>query len=321
MSMEEGIVFNIQRYTIHDGPGIRTEVFLKGCPLHCLWCSNPESMKVEIEVGVFSYRCIGIDKCGYCLTACTQSQAGIFIIEDNKVSGIDRLKCTSCGKCVEACPANALKNWGKKMTVPEVMQVILADQAFYEKSGGGVTLSGGDMLVQWEFALEVLKACKTHSLHTCIETALHYRTEVLDQVYPYVDLVITDLKHMDSAQHKKFTGVGNELILKNIIRTVELDRPLVIRIPVVPGHNNSEENIRASAEFIAKELGNRVQQVQLLPYRQLGTEKYMSLGLDYPMADVKYVERTEWEENIRRLVEIMKEYGVAAVAGTTTKYN
>lgn len=321
MSKEEGIVFNIQRYTIHDGPGIRTEVFLKGCPLHCKWCSNPESIKTEIEVGVFSNRCIGVDKCGYCLTACPQSQTGIFIIEDNNISGIDRLKCTSCGKCAEACPANALKNWGKKMTVPEVMQVLLADQAFYEKSGGGVTLSGGDMLMQWEFALEVLKSCKTHSLHTCIESALHYKTDVLDQVYPYVDLVITDMKHMDSAQHKKFTGVGNELILKNIKRTVELEMPLVIRIPVVPEHNNSEENIRASAEFIAKELGNRVKQVQLLPYRQLGTEKYTSLGLDYPMADMNPVERSEWEDNIRHLVEVMKEFGVPAVAGTTTKYN
>jgi len=315
----EGVVFNIQRYTLHDGPGIRTEVFFKGCTLHCRWCSNPEGINAEIEVGVFKNRCIGIDRCGYCLSACPQSRDGIFIVEDNKIAGIDRKKCTKCCKCAEACPSNALKTWGEKMSVPDVMKVILADRAFYEKSGGGATLSGGEVLMQWEFARALLKACKKNSLHTCMESSLHYRTDVLEHIYPYVDLVITDIKHMNSTRHKQFTGAGNELILKNIKRTVEFNMPLVIRIPVVPDHNNNEENIRATAEFIVRELNSCVNQVQVLPYRQLGMEKYTSLGIDYYMANFTPVERSIREQNIRYLVEVMKSYGVPAVAGTTNK--
>lgn len=314
-----GTVFNIQKFTIHDGPGIRTEVFFKGCPLSCKWCSNPESIRPELEVGVYSNRCIGVDHCGYCLTACELSQGKILVIENNKVTGINREKCTKCNKCVEACPSNALMNWGKKMTVPDVMKVILSDREYYKKSGGGVTLSGGEVLVQWEFAQELLKECKKERLHTCIESTLHYRTNVLDQIYPYVDLVITDIKHMNAAQHKELTGVSNKLILNNIKRTVELNMPLVIRIPVVPNHNNDENNIRATAEFITKELGNQVKQVQLMPYLPMGTEKYKSLGINYPMSDFKHVERSDWEENILHLVKLMKSYGVPAVAGTTTK--
>ena len=317
----EGIVFNIQRYTIHDGPGIRTEVFLKGCPLRCKWCSNPESMKTGPEVGVYADRCIGVDKCGYCLSACPQSQDRVIFTADNKVTGIDREKCTNCNKCAESCPANALMTWGNKMTVTEVMKVILADREFYRKSGGGVTLSGGEVFLQWEFAFELLKECKENYLHTCVESALHVRTDILEKIYPYVDLVLTDIKHMNSTKHMEFTGVGNELILQNIKKTVEMNKPLVIRIPVVPEHNNCEENIRTTAEFIVNELHNRVNQVQLLPYRQLGTEKYSSLGIEYPMDDFKPVKRIVWEQNIIHLVKVMKSYGVPAVAGTTSKIN
>lgn len=315
----EGIVFNIQRYTIHDGPGIRTEVFFKGCPMSCKWCSNPESMKTELELGVYSNRCIGFDKCGYCSTVCPQSQGRIFVIEDNKVAKIDREECTKCFNCAEACPSNALMIWGKKMTVPDVMKVVLADREFYKRSGGGVTLSGGEVLIQWEFAQELLKECKTQGVHTCVESALHCRTDILDRIFPYVDLLITDIKHTDPVKHKKFTGVNNKLILKNIKRTVELNMPLVIRIPVVPGHNDDEENIRATSEFISNELNNRVLQVQLLPYRKMGTEKYTSLGIAYPMEDFEPLERSVWEKNILHLTEVMRSYGVPAVAGSTTK--
>lgn len=295
-SLIEGKIFNIQRYTIHDGPGIRTEVFMKGCPLHCKWCSNPEGIATELEVGVYSNRCIGIDKCGYCLSSCPKSQENVLTVEDKKIAGINREKCIKCFKCAEECPANALKVWGQKMTVAEIMKVVLADREFYEKSGGGVTLSGGEVFVQWEFALELLRECKKNKLHTCVESTLHCQTALLEHIYPYVDLIITDIKHMNSAKHKEFTGAGNELILKNIKRTVELNMPLVLRVPVVAGHNNSEENIRATAEFIATELGNRVKQVQLLPYRKLGTEKYQSLGMDYPMSDFQPIERSVWEK-------------------------
>jgi pyruvate formate lyase activating enzyme len=165
----------------------------------------------------------------------------------------------------------------------------------------------------------LLLECKKYYLNTCLESSLYCNSNLLEQLFPYVDLVITDIKHMDSSLHKEFTGIGNELILRNIKRTAELNMPLIIRIPVVPEHNNSVKNIRNTAEFIMTELHNRVKQVQLLPYRQLGTEKYKSLGMDYPMETFRQVERSVWEENIRTLVEVMKSYGVPAVAGTTSK--
>ncbi len=315
-----GIVFNIQRFTVHDGPGIRTEVFLKGCPLRCLWCSNPESQKVHPQVGVYPDRCIGVDKCGFCISACPVEAGGAFIVEDNRVTGINRDVCTDCLRCAEECPAmKTLEIYGKEMTVEEVMEVVLADRDFYEKSGGGVTLSGGEVFVQPEFSLALLEACKRRGLHTCVESSLHCKPDLLDRLYPFVDLVITDIKHMDPSEHKRLTGVGNERILENIRKTARGGMPLVVRIPIVADHNNSEENIAATARFIAKELDNKVKQVQLIPYRELGLEKYQSLGMDYPMGDFQAPAREAWEKNIRALVEQMKSYGVPAVAGTSNK--
>ncbi|UWG99224.1 glycyl-radical enzyme activating protein [Dehalobacter sp. DCM] len=313
----KGVIFNIQRYTIHDGPGIRTEVFFKGCPLRCKWCSNPESLNTEREVGVYSERCIGFDKCGYCVAVCPEPET--ILIQDNTVWQVDREKCTGCLKCAESCPANALISWGRNMSVAEVMAIIEADRDFYEKSGGGVTLSGGDVLMQWEFALQLLKQCKKSGIHTCLESSLHYRSEVLDFIYPFVDLIITDIKHMNADIHKTYTGAGNELVLDNIKKTVAMNKPLILRVPIVPGVNDSEENVRATAEFIVNDLQNRMLQVQLLPYRPLGEEKYHSLGMVYPMQDANSVERKIREEKILYLADIMQAYGVPAQAGTTNR--
>jgi pyruvate formate lyase activating enzyme len=315
----EGCVFNIQRYTIHDGPGIRTEIFFKGCPLKCRWCSNPESMHSYPEIGVYSSRCIGIDKCGYCITACPEFGKGTLIREDNRISGINREACSGCLKCADACPSNALMVWGSKFTINSIMKTIMADMDFYKKSGGGVTISGGEPLVQWEFAVELLKECQQNGINTCLESSLHVKPEVLDRAYPFADMIITDIKHMDPVKHREFTGVGNELILNNIAKTVESGKPLIIRIPMVPDHNNDEENINATAKFIIDKLDNRVMQVQLFPYRQLGVEKYKSLGRDYPMDYLIPPERNVWEKNIKYLVELMISYGINAVAGTTVK--
>lgn len=319
MSIYEGCVFNTQRFTIHDGPGIRTEIFLNGCTLRCLWCSNPESLQPHPQIGIYASRCIGTDKCGHCLTACPLPK-NIFFTDAGKVTGIDRALCTVCLQCVQACPANAIVVWGKKTTLPEVMKVVFSDVEFYESSGGGVTLSGGDPLVQWQFTLAILNECRRHRVHTCIETALNVRPDILEAVSPSVDMVIADIKHANSEAHRKLTGAGNGRILKNLVKTAERSIPLVLRIPVVPEHNDDHENIRQTAKFIRNELQNKVLQVQLLPYRQLGLEKYKSLGTDYPMGSFTPPERRVWEENIRRLVGMMREYGVPAVAGSSVKY-
>lgn len=206
------------------------------------------------------------------------------------------------------------------MTVKEVMDVVYADRSYFESSGGGVTINGGEVTVQWKFTLAILKECKKNGINTCVETTMLCDQERLDAFYPYVDLMITDMKNMDTEVHKKYCGAGNEIILKNIKHTVEKGIPLVIRIPVIPDVNNSEENIRATSEFIVKELNNKVVQVQLLPYRKMGTEKYDSLQLEYPMGeDYKMPERQVWEQNLLHLAEIMQSYGVPAVAGSSTK--
>ena len=316
----KGTVFNIQRFTVHDGPGIRTEVFLKGCPLRCRWCSNPEGMKSHPEVGVFPDRCIGVDKCGLCLAACPESNNGALIVSENRVTGINREVCTNCLECAHACPSsNTLKIWGQEMTVDEVMEVVMGDLDFYRQSGGGLTISGGEVFLQWRFAEELLKESHRREVNTCLETTLFCKPELLDRLLPHTDFLITDIKHMDSKVHKTNTGVGNERILDNIMRASEYDIPLIIRIPIIVGINDSRDNILETARFIKEKLGNRVAQVQLLPYKELGVEKYQALGCDYPMADYEKPDREEWEKNIHDLVKVMEGFDIPAAAGSSQK--
>jgi pyruvate formate lyase activating enzyme len=315
MTTTHGTVTNIQHFTIHDGPGIRTEVFLKGCPLHCRWCSNPETIQARPEIGVYSSRCIGIDKCGACLASCPVCDKGVFLRHGQRITGIDRDICTGCMKCAEACPADALTSWGQLMSVDEVMVEIRADSPFYERSGGGVTLSGGEALAQWRFAREILRQCHDEKIHTCLETALHCGSNILEELYPFADLIISDIKHMDAGKHREYTGVGNERVLRNLEITVAMDKPLIVRVPVIPGHNDDEANIRATTKFIVERLNNKVLQVQLLPYRPLGVEKYTSIGKPYLMAPQSPADLGRRDAQLCLLVELMRSYGVPAVAG------
>ena len=316
-----GIITNIQRYTIHDGPGIRTEIFFKGCTMHCLWCSNPETISPARELGVYPSKCMTRDKCSWCVKACPLAGSPIKFDEDGLLKSIERGKdCTGCLKCADECPGHAIKSWGEEKTVPQLMKIIKGDISFYNRTGGGVTLNGGEVLLQWEFARELLKECRSAGINTCVETALCVPTEHMEAVYEYTDLVITDIKHMDPQVHKRLTGQSNELILKNIKRTAELGKKIVIRTPVVNGYNNSEDNIRRIGEFLRDELGGRIVAYQLLPYRRMGTEKYDSLEKQYPFEDYKAPEREVWEADLLHLSEILREeYGLPAVAGSSGK--
>jgi pyruvate formate lyase activating enzyme len=321
MSKDKGIVYNIQRYTIHDGPGIRTEVFFKGCPMHCMWCSNPESLNPKPELGIYPDKCMGIEKCGLCRKACPFGEKDTpLIYDDVHLIGVNRDKCTGCMTCVDTCYTKCLKAWGEEMEVDELLDAVLKDRSYFQKSGGGITVNGGEITVQWEFVVEVLKASKAALLNTCVETALCAKPEIIKAFYPYTDLMITDLKFIDSTKQKYYCGLGNEQILSNIKMVVADGIPLIIRIPIIPGINNDEENIRATAEFIRDELNNNVVQVQLLPYRKMGVEKYDSLNMEYPMPeDFVIPEREDWERNILHLVSVMsEEYGNPAVAGSSS---
>ena len=315
------LVSNIQHYTVHDGPGIRTAIFFTGCTMNCIWCSNPETIEPRQRLGVYAARCISKQKCGRCASSCPIGGSPLEYGENGALKAIRMVEaCKTCLRCAEECPAKAIKLWGEKKTLPELMKRIRSDRSFYERSGGGVTLNGGEVMLQWEFAEMLLKECKKAGIGTCVETALHCPPEHVEAVMVYTDLVIADIKHMDSARHRAISGVGNEIALRNLVRIAEMGKRLVLRTPVVPGYNGDEQSIRDIAEFIRDKLRGRVVAWQLLQFRKLGTEKYASLMLDYPMKDYEPPERGEFERELARLAAIVKdEYGLLATPGTNRK--
>lgn len=317
-----GLVTNIQRYTIHDGPGIRTEIFFKGCNLHCPWCSNPEAVVPNAEVGVYPEKCVGLQNCGFCIRACPLGEQTPlkFSSDGLPVPFVNPADCAGCLRCAEACPGSGLKLWGTGYTAEELLGLIRKDTGYYDKTGGGVTLNGGEALLQWEFAVQLLKLCRENGISTCVESALHIPWEHVSAVLEYTDYFICDIKHIDPERHRALTGADNRRILDNIRKIAARDIPLVIRTPVVCGYNDEAENISGIAEFIRRDLDNRPLQYQLLPYRKMGTEKLATLGREYPMGDYVPPEREEWEPNLLRLVEIARQSGVNAVAGSGKKW-
>jgi len=290
----EGVLFNIQRYSLHDGPGIRTIPFFKGCPLACKWCSNPESQHPQPELIYKKSDCIG---CGKCVEACKQkalSPANPFFI--------DRERCIQCGGCTRVCPTQALEMKGKRMTVSEVMRELQKEENLFRRSGGGITLSGGEPLLQPEFARELLKACKEKGWHTAIETTGFASKEVIEDVFPFVDLALTDIKALDPKIHEENTGVNNSKILENLIR-ISFITKVIVRIPVIPGVNDSPDEIRNIAEF--SRLLSGVDTIHLLPYHTFGENKYNLLGRTYLMGEAK----TNSDEKMEGLKEIVESMG------------
>ncbi|WOO89370.1 glycyl-radical enzyme activating protein [Mollicutes bacterium LVI A0078] len=310
-------VFNVQRFTVHDGPGIRTEFFLKGCTLRCKWCGNPESYIKKPQVGIFSNKCLGLEICGDCVQACPEGDEEMFVITDSKIIGIDRDKCTNCTKCYDACPSDAMKLWGQETTVEEAMEIIRRDKKFYEENNGGVTISGGEALLHPDFITEVFTQCREEQIHTCVETALHVNERVLDQVLPVTDMLITDIKHYDSEIHKQHVGVGNEKLLENMKKVAASGIPMIVRIPIIPGFNDDKKVISEIGDFIVEELGDSVVQMQLLRFRPLGQEKYEALNMPYVMEITK--ERSDFEQEIKGYAELLRNKGINAYAGATQK--
>lgn len=300
-------IFNIQSYSIHDGPGIRVTVFIKGCPLRCLWCANPESNLATPQLMFYANKCTG---CGRCVGACPQKAISLGE-KDGKILAItDRSLCTDCGACAEICPAEARELAGKTMSVAEVLKKVLRDRLFMESSGGGVTLSGGEPLMHPDFSEALLKAAKAEGLHTAIESCSFASREVVDRVFRHVDLGLLDIKHMDSESHRKLTGVPNEPILENLIyiRKV-LGVPVMISLPVIPGYNDSPENISATARFVAEELGRDVK-IRLLPYHRLGESKNESLGKGMELSI-----QVPDDEHMQSLKAIVESFGLYAQIG------
>lgn len=272
----EAFIWNIQRYNIHDGAGIRTIVFFKGCPLSCKWCANPEGISGSAELKVNKALCIS---CGLCVEVC-QNRA---ITLCDSLVNVDRNRCRLCGKCVQVCYAKALEILGRKVTIKEILKECEKDSIFYRWSGGGLTLSGGEVLLQSEFAAALLCAAKGEGIDTAIETCAAVQWAKFEKVLPYVDTYLFDLKLMDNVMHKKYTGMPNDLILENAIKLAMHGGNIVFRMPVIPGVNDTEDNIRKTAEFAKR---CNAEYLELLPYHKLGVNKYEMLGKNYELPEV-----------------------------------
>lgn len=294
--MQKGMVYNIQRMSTEDGPGMRTTIFLKGCPLRCIWCSNPESQKFQPQLLVFENLCTG---CGQCAKACPEGA----IVRNGNAFNRDTALCTDCGACVPGCPRKARVMTGEEMTVDAVMRVVKKDELFYANSGGGVTFGGGEPTAAGDFLIALLQAARAAGLHACVDTSGFCPNDRFRQIAELTDLFLFDCKHMDPERHKDLTGVDNALILANLRTALRSGCQVRVRIPLMPGLNDSEDNIVALAQFLD---GENHREVDVLPCHTFGRSKYDALHLQQPTM------QAYTPEALKEVLEIFAKHGLTA---------
>jgi pyruvate formate lyase activating enzyme len=294
-SSNQGIVFDIQKFALDDGPGIRTVVFLKGCTLRCAWCCNPESHRRSPELGFHATRC---NNCGDCIASCPEKA----ISAGSSTISINFDLCTACAKCTEVCPKNALRIFGRTVTSEEIIAEVAKDDAYFKNSGGGLTLSGGEALVQLEFATSLLKLAKEKGLHTCVETAGNIPQSSFEQVLPFVDRFLFDYKQTDPQLHKKWTGATNELILSNFDFLYRSGAEIVMRCPIIPTANETEEHFRGIVAMSQKY--PNLKGVEVMPYHEYGVDKYLQIGrkpFRLESGTATKLQRQQWRDKLIQL--------------------
>lgn len=300
-SAPRGLIFDVMRFSLHDGPGIRTTVFFKGCPLDCWWCHNPEGLSSEPEILYFAERCV---RCGDCVAACPHHAIAW---NDNRPVH-DANLCEKCGRCASVCPAEATQMVGRWLTIDQLIDEVLRDRVFFDESGGGVTFSGGEPFLQARFLAAALEACRAERIHTVVETCGIANQNALLSAARNVDLFLYDLKLMESAKHRKYTGVGNEMILETLCALAAAHRNIIVRMPVIPGVNDDGENTEALAEFL-KAVG--IPRLDLLPYHHIGRDKYSRLNRTYRLEALK----PPSSEEIQALAQDFRGRGLAVRVG------
>lgn len=303
----DGVIFETERWSLSDGPGTRTVVFLKGCSLHCQWCANPESQEFQPQIGIFTRKCI---ECLQCEEACSGNSAKAAVhggfAEDSA--------CSACGDCIEACPSRSRRWMGESRSAEDIVRIIKKDSIFYRKSGGGVTFSGGEPFLQPDFLYEVLAGCKAVGIHTAIETCGMFQFQSAQKCLELLDFILFDIKHMNEEAHRMLTGASNTIILENAKRLSDSGLPMVIRIPIIPALNDSEENIRATAAFVRDNLPSALG-IEPLPYHRLGLTKYAALGMEYKLQNIQVPD----EKDMKSIQKLIIEESVPCV-GRDTNY-